>query len=85
MYQIILSRNAKKDIEKLDIVGKKRLKKALIKFSANPFSSTIKLKGSNTEYYRFRVGNYRVIFDLEGKIIKILRIQHRKNAYRNLI
>ncbi len=33
--------------------------------------------------YRFRVGNYRVVFDLEGEnIIMILHIDHRKDIYR---
>ncbi len=32
--------------------------------------------------YRFRVGDYRVIFDLEGEEIVVLRVGHRKEIYR---
>ncbi len=32
--------------------------------------------------YRFRVGNYRVIFDLDDEQIVILRVGHRRDIYR---
>ncbi|MBU2109645.1 type II toxin-antitoxin system RelE/ParE family toxin [Patescibacteria group bacterium] len=32
--------------------------------------------------YRFRIGDWRVFFDLEKDKIIILDISHRKNAYR---
>jgi mRNA interferase RelE/StbE len=32
--------------------------------------------------YRFRIGDYRVIFDIEGDEIVVLRVGHRKEIYR---
>jgi mRNA interferase RelE/StbE len=32
--------------------------------------------------YRFRVGEYRVIFDLEGDDIVVLRVGHGRQIYR---
>lgn len=32
--------------------------------------------------YRFRIGDYRVVFDLEDEKIKILTIGHRREIYR---
>jgi len=32
--------------------------------------------------YRFRIGDYRVIFDLEEEDIVILRVGHRRDIYR---
>ncbi|MBU7028007.1 MAG: type II toxin-antitoxin system RelE/ParE family toxin [Theionarchaea archaeon] len=32
--------------------------------------------------YRFRIGDCRVIFDIDGKTLVILRIGHRKRIYR---
>lgn len=32
--------------------------------------------------YRFRIGDYRVIFDIEGDEIIVLRVGHRKEIYR---
>jgi len=31
--------------------------------------------------YRLRMGDYRVLFDLEGDVIIIRRVGHRKNIY----
>ena len=32
--------------------------------------------------WRLRVGEYRVLFDLEGSRLTIYRVKHRKQAYR---
>jgi mRNA interferase RelE/StbE len=46
------------------------------------FSGDVKkLKGSRNEY-RLRVGNYRVLFELEGKRIVVYSIGPRKNIYQ---
>jgi len=38
---------------------------------------------TNTEpEYRLRVGDYRVLFEVEGEVIIVYRIRHRKNIYR---
>lgn len=31
--------------------------------------------------YRLRVGDYRVLFDIEDGIIKVYRVRHRKDVY----
>jgi mRNA interferase RelE/StbE len=40
-----------------------------------------KLRGSTNEY-RLRAGNYRVLFELEGKKIMIYAVGDRKEIYR---
>ncbi len=32
--------------------------------------------------YRLRIGNYRVLFEIEAETIVIYRIKHRKEAYK---
>jgi len=32
--------------------------------------------------YRFRVGNYRIIFDVDGETIVVLAVGHRRDIYR---
>lgn len=51
----------------------------------NPLEGAEKLS-EVTPLWRIRVGNYRIIFTLERshKILVVLRIAHRKDAYRNL-
>lgn len=45
-----------------------------------------KLKGKFSELYKFRVGQYRIIYKINtaDKTIYILRFRHRKNVYDNL-
>ncbi|OGJ70142.1 hypothetical protein A3G69_00075 [Candidatus Peribacteria bacterium RIFCSPLOWO2_12_FULL_53_10] len=52
----------------------------------NPFPAGVgKLKG-NEEYYRIRVGQYRIIYSVKSKIqvVSVVRIAHRSSVYRKL-
>lgn len=81
-YQLVYTQRAVRDIEKLDRVVKKQIGKKLIEFTKNPLGLSKKIHGSDLGDYRFRVGDYRVIFDLDGHKIVILRIGHRREVYR---
>ena len=35
-----------------------------------------------TPEYRLRVGNYRVLFEVEGGAVVVYRVLHRKDAYQ---
>ena len=50
-----------------------------------PERKTTKLKGDNP-FHRIRVGNYRIIYEIQDEIllILVLKIGHRKNIYRKL-
>ena len=47
-----------------------------------PSTIAERLTESELGSYRFRVGDYRVIFDLEGDEIVVLRVGHRREIYR---
>lgn len=81
-YQLLYTRKAVKDIKKLDSVAKKRLRQALKKFALKPFYYAEKLIDSRLGEYRFRVGDYRIIFDKKDRKIIILRVGHRREIYR---
>lgn len=80
-YQLTYTKPALKDIRKLDIVAGKRLKKAMIRFIQRPFYYAERLIDSNLGQYRFRVGDYRIIFDRDKDKIIILRVGHRREIY----
>ncbi len=81
-HQITITKRAKKDIDKLDVVAKKRLKKALLSLQIDPLSQSKKLIDSRLGRYRYRIGDYRVIYDLNDDEIIILRVGHRREIYR---
>ncbi len=84
-YKILIAKEAKNDILKLDASIRKQLHKKLLHIASLQKVSIVakKLTNFDTGEYRLRMGNYRVIFDLEpASVIVILRVQHRKDVYR---
>lgn len=81
-YKLLYTKRALKDIQKLDIVVQKKIEKALKKLKQNPVIYSIKLLDKRLGSYRFRIGDHRVIFDLEGNKIIILRVGHRDKIYK---
>lgn len=83
-YKLTYTPRAERDIKKLDPATKNRIGKALLKLQENPLLYSDKLSDPSIGTYRFRIGDYRVIFDIEGIDIVVLRIGHRKEIYRRL-
>ncbi len=82
VYQILYTKTALKDIKRLDIIVKKRLKNKIELFAINPLAFSKKLINNSIGQYRFRLGNYRIIFDIEKDRIIILRAGHRREIYK---
>lgn len=81
-YTLLYTKSAVEDIHKLDTVIKKRIKKKLEEYAINPLLYAKKLVNSLLGSYRWRVGNYRIVFDIDEVNIVILRIRHRREIYR---
>lgn len=79
-YEILVTQKAEDDLKKFDPVVKKRIKKGLIKLSSSPQFFGKRMVGSKN--FRFRIGSYRVIYELHGKKTVILRIGHRREIYK---
>ncbi len=80
-YNVIFSDLALKQLRKLDREIGQRIISTLERIRIRPDAYVKKLVGD--EGYRLRVGNYRVILDLDKEklIILVLRIGHRRNVY----
>ncbi|MCX6727220.1 MAG: type II toxin-antitoxin system RelE/ParE family toxin [Candidatus Saccharibacteria bacterium] len=83
-YQLLYKKVAVKSIQKLSPQIKKRLQIKLEFFVSqeDPLIFAKALTKPADAQYRFRVGNYRVLFDIEKNNIVILLVQHRKDIYR---
>lgn len=82
--QIFYKKSVVKDLRGLDV----NKRKEIISVIENQFlnfqylkSKSKKLTGEFAELYRFKIGNYRVIYTFIPQGVLILRISHRKNAY----
>ena len=76
-YELVYTRRAVKDIQKLDADSKERIGKNLLRYKQNPLVYAERLTDSRLGTYRFRIGDYRVVFDVEGNEIVVLRVGHR--------
>jgi mRNA interferase RelE/StbE len=81
-YELVYTRRAERDIEKLEPNVKDRIGKALLRYSEEPLKFAEKLSDPILGEYRFRIGDYRVIIDLQGNEIILLRVGHRREIYR---
>ena len=42
-----------------------------------------RLTGQWSGHFRIRTGDYRIIFDIEGEVVRIVKIGHRKDVYED--
>ncbi|HCR74314.1 MAG TPA: addiction module toxin RelE [Ruminococcus sp.] len=75
-----LSKTFQKSFKALDKPMKQRVRTAIEKL---PLGDIKKLQGY-TAMYRLRIGNYRVIFEMNNDIIYIKDILPRGQAYNNI-
>ncbi|MEK6935503.1 MAG: type II toxin-antitoxin system RelE/ParE family toxin [Nanoarchaeota archaeon] len=81
MFNIQWKEEAVKDLQKLERDLGSRIYKKVNSLKENFDSADIKrLQGS--DLFRLRVGDYRIIFEINKELITILKIGHRKNIYK---
>ena len=81
-YAIEFSEPAEKQFRKLEKSVQERIFLALERIKIRPYDFVKKLVG--VPYYRFRVGDYRIILDIRNDklIIFVIEVGHRKNIYK---
>ncbi len=83
IFQIIWSELAAKELKKLDKTVAKRIFKKVSELNENPYHFDV-TKMVGDPYFRLRVGDYRVIFDIQNDMLRILilKVGHRKKVYK---
>jgi len=82
MYEFLVTDDFRDSLKKLDSQVQRDIKNKL-KFLAsteNPLLFSKKLKGYKN-IFRFRCGDFRIVFQLKGKTILLLLVKHRKEIY----
>lgn len=84
MYEVYLERRAEQDLKRLPseifhniVIHIKELSK-----NPRPFGCR-KITGSKNDW-RIRAGDYRVVYEIDDKlkVIRIMKVRHRKEIYR---
>ena len=81
-FKLTYTQRSVKDISKLDRIIRKRIAKKLLDYSVDPSKHSEPLKESKFGKRRFRIGEHRIVFDIEGNEIVILRVGHRREIYK---
>jgi mRNA interferase RelE/StbE len=82
-YTVLIERYAQKQIMKLDKKIIPLIKTAIASLADDPRPYGYKkLKGENA--YRIRVGNYRIIYEINDNtiIVTVVSVGHRKDIYK---
>lgn len=83
MYKVLLVKKAVKDLDSLPVTVVKRVASALDELSSLGIkSSNVKKLHIPLNGYRKRVGDYRILFDVDEDFILVHRICKRSDAYR---
>lgn len=85
---VVFTRSALKQLKKIDITNQKKIKQFILDIQElnDPRLKGEALKGKLSNYWRYRVGDYRLICDINDSeiIITVVRIGHRKDIYTRI-
>lgn len=81
-WQVVWSEKSVKQLEKIDKKDAQRIYGCVLNCADDPFRVANRLIGS--PFFRLRVGNYRVILDLQqGKLLVfVVEVDLRKKIYK---
>lgn len=78
-----ISKKVNKSTSKLPLQIHDKIDQAFDKIKENPLLGE-KLSGELSEYYKFRIGDYRIVyhFDAKKSLVEIVKVEHRRGVYR---
>ena len=86
MFEVVLTREAQKDYQKLAKNIARRINQCMDNLRENPlqYPQAVPLKGKLAGSYRWRVGDWRVVYqvDIDEEVVTILQIAHRSKVYK---
>ncbi len=80
-YQVRFKPRSMKDLKKIPLESRERIVEK-IEAMSDDLAGDVKQLTNITPEYRLRVGDYRVLFEIEEAAIVVYRVRHRREAYR---
>ncbi len=80
-FTLLPSKRFEDDFRSLPKEIQGRVLRALSRIQSDPFQGQ-KLKGVEIGRWRYRVGDYRIRYDITGSVIHFHVVRHRKEVYR---
>ncbi len=79
-YEIEISEKARAQLRALPKEPRQQIGWRLEEMCDDLHGDVLKLQAKGN-FYRLRVGNFRVLFLLEGRVVKVYAVKDRKEAY----
>ncbi len=79
--KIEIQESAKKELKKIDKYKAKLILKKIKELEAYPDLTNIKKLKNHYPPFRYRTGDYRVLFGVVEDVLIVVHIKHRKEAY----
>ncbi len=82
MHEIAYSRKALRSLERLPVNERRRIRSKIADYAAAPKAQVQhvkKLKGRDG--YRLRIGNWRIIFEINGNVFDVINVGARGSIY----
>lgn len=82
-FSIRIKGSAARELRRIAEADRRRLVEAISRLSENPFLGNA-LRGELRGLRRLRVGDYRVLYDVQNEalIVLVVRVAHRRDVYR---
>lgn len=81
-YKIAIKKSVIRDLKKIDNPNRDRILRKIENELPAKAETFPVLTGQFSGLRKFRVGDFRVIYTILKKTVLILRVRHRKDAYR---
>ncbi len=81
-YQIEWLEEARTDVRGIDQATAMRIFEGILHFANSGAGDVRPLHGDLAGAFRLRVGDYRVLFTLHDRVMRIFGVRHRSEAYR---
>ncbi|OAV70354.1 Toxin RelE [Bacteroidales bacterium Barb7] len=85
MYNVIVSKKAKKMLDRLSSDYYQSVMKKILSLKQNPRPFGYRKLSDSDNKYRIRIGDYRVIYSIKDDIltVEVIKIDHRSSIYRS--
>jgi len=85
VYRVLLERRAEKELDTLEQLSRKRVVERILMLGKNPRQLHAKKLEGFKNAWRLRIGNFRVIYEIDDREKKVLvyRIRERGSAYKD--
>ena len=81
-YTLVITRSFYKDLQKINKPDQLRIRKALSDIAADPHKGR-RVVSAEIGQFRWRVGKYRIRYDISEKQVVVLRVIKREDVYRH--